>query len=64
MYLCPIPNGFRDRTVTLYSSLDALGRATRHVLTRVVKCIDVDGEIFEYVLYCTSYTIPTLSFEQ
>jgi hypothetical protein len=26
-------------------------RATRHVLTRVTKCIDVDGGIFEDVLY-------------
>jgi hypothetical protein len=26
-------------------------RATRHVLTRVAKCIDVDGGIFENVLY-------------
>jgi hypothetical protein len=30
---------------TLYS------RATRHVLTRVAKCIDIDGGIFETVLY-------------
>jgi hypothetical protein len=26
-------------------------RATRHVLTRVAKCIDVKGGIFENVLY-------------
>jgi hypothetical protein len=30
---------------------DALRRATRHVLTRVAKCIDVDGGIFENLLY-------------
>jgi hypothetical protein len=30
---------------------DALRRATRHVLTRIAKCIDVDGGIFENVLY-------------
>jgi hypothetical protein len=29
---------------------DALRRATRHVLTRVAKWIDVDGEIFENIL--------------
>jgi hypothetical protein len=29
---------------------DELRRATRHVLTRDAKCIDVDGEIFENVL--------------
>jgi hypothetical protein len=40
-----IPNGFRDRAISLYR------RATRHVLTRVAKCIDVDGGIFENVLY-------------
>jgi hypothetical protein len=46
--MCPIPNGFRDRDISTYSSLDALRRATR--LTRVAKCIDVDGGIFENVI--------------
>jgi hypothetical protein len=41
MYMCPIPNRFRDRAISLYR------RATRHVLTRVAKCIDVDGGIFQ-----------------
>jgi hypothetical protein len=45
MYMCPIRNGFRDRAISRYR------RATRHVLTRVAKCIDVDGGIFESVLY-------------
>jgi hypothetical protein len=45
--MCAIPNGFRDRAISLYK------RATRHVLTRVAKCIDVDGEIF-YVK-CTNF---------
>jgi hypothetical protein len=45
MYTCPILNGFRDRALSLYK------RATRHVLTRVAKCIDVDGGIFGNVLY-------------
>jgi hypothetical protein len=49
MYMCPIPNGFRDTAILLYSTL--YRRATRHVLTRVAKCIDVDGGIFENVLY-------------
>jgi hypothetical protein len=49
MHMCPIPNGFRDRASSLYSTL--YRRATRHVLTRVAKCIDVDGGIFENVLY-------------
>ena len=29
---------------------DALKRKTRHVLTGVAKCIDVDGGIFEHLL--------------
>jgi hypothetical protein len=45
MYTCPIPNGFRGRAISLYR------RATRHVLTRVAKCIDADGGIFVNVLY-------------
>jgi hypothetical protein len=45
MYMCHIPNGFRDTAVSLYK------RATRHVLTGGAKCIDVDGGIFEKVLY-------------
>jgi hypothetical protein len=45
MYMRPILNGFRDRAISLYR------RATRHVLTRVGKCIDVDGGIFENILY-------------
>ena len=30
---------------------NALRRTTRHVFTRVAKCIDVDGGIFEHLLY-------------
>jgi len=29
---------------------DALRRTKRHVFTRVAKCIDVDGGIFEHLL--------------
>ena len=29
---------------------DALRRKTRHLFTRVGKCIDVDGGIFEHLL--------------
>jgi hypothetical protein len=45
VYMCPIPNGFRDRAISLYR------RATRHVLTRVAKCTVVAGGIFGNVLY-------------
>jgi hypothetical protein len=45
VYVSPIPNGYRDRTTALYR------RATRHVLTRVAKCIDAVGGISENVLY-------------
>jgi hypothetical protein len=54
MYMCPIPNGFRDRAISLYSytaHCTLYRRATRHVLTRVAKCIDVDGGFFENALY-------------
>jgi hypothetical protein len=39
-------------------AVETLGRATRHVLTLVAKCIDVGGGIFENVLYyvnCTNF---------
>jgi hypothetical protein len=45
VHICPTPNGFRNRAISLYR------RATRHVLTRVAKCIEVEGGIFENVLY-------------
>jgi hypothetical protein len=49
MYMYPFPNGFRDRGISLCSTL--YRRATRHVLARVAKYIDADGGIFENVLY-------------
>jgi hypothetical protein len=45
MYMCPIPHGFRGTALSLYR------RATRHIITRVAKCIDVDGGIVKNVLY-------------
>jgi hypothetical protein len=45
--MCLIPNGFRDKAISLYR------RATRPA-----KCTDVDGETFENVLYnvnCTNF---------
>jgi hypothetical protein len=55
IYMCSIPNGFRDRAMDVISRIkerqDALRRATRHVLTRVAKCIDVEGGIFENILF-------------
>jgi hypothetical protein len=48
MYMCPIPNRFRDRAISLYSAL--YRRETRRVLTRVAKCIYVYGGIFENVI--------------
>jgi hypothetical protein len=51
MYMRSIPNGFRDRATDVIARIkerqDALRRATRHVLTRVAKCIDVDGGLLE-----------------
>jgi hypothetical protein len=60
--MCPVPNGFRVRAMDAIASVeerqDALSRVTRHVLTRVAKCTDVDGGIFENVLHrvcCTNF---------
>jgi hypothetical protein len=52
MYMCPIPNGVRDRAILLCNVLCTLyRRATRRVLTRTAKCIDFDGKICENILY-------------
>jgi hypothetical protein len=56
MYMCPIPHGFLDIHFTAHCTLYTL--ATRHVHTRVAMWIDVDGGIFENVLYkvnCTNF---------
>jgi hypothetical protein len=45
IYMYSISKSFRNRAISLYR------RATRHVLTRIAKCADVDGGIFENVLY-------------
>jgi hypothetical protein len=51
--MCPILHS-RDRAISYYrrhkEGQDALRRATRHVLTRVAKCIESDGGIFENLL--------------
>jgi hypothetical protein len=39
-----------DAIACIKERQDELRRATRHVLTRVAKCIDVDGGIFENLL--------------
>jgi len=39
-----------DVIASIKKGKDALRRAIRHVLTRVAKCIDNDGGIFENVL--------------
>jgi hypothetical protein len=60
MDMCPIPNGFRDRAMDVIARIkerqDALNRATRHVLTRIAKCTDVDGGIFRNVLHQVNCT--------
>jgi hypothetical protein len=53
MYICPILNSFQDRAMSLYRG------TTRHALTRVTKCIDVEGGIFEKY-----YPVPTLLLQQ
>ena len=39
-----------DVTARIKARQDALRRVTRHVLTRVAKCTDVDGGIFENII--------------
>jgi hypothetical protein len=39
-----------DATALIKERQNELRRATRHVLPRVAKCIDVDGGIFENLL--------------
>jgi hypothetical protein len=69
--MCPIPNGFRDRAIWLYSGLawapssvlpsrpaSPLSEACKSVWS--LSCTDVDGVIFEHLLQ----TVPTLSLEQ
>jgi hypothetical protein len=51
-------SGIEPATFRLVAQYTVQRRATRHVLTRVPKCIDVDGGIFENVLYyvnCTKF---------
>jgi hypothetical protein len=51
IYMCYIPNSVRDRAISLYSALYTVQTNNTHVLTRVAKCIEVDGEILENVLH-------------
>ena len=51
-----LPDLIMDVIARINEGQDALGRATRHVLARVAKCVDVDGVIFENVLYYVSCT--------
>ena len=51
-----------DHTMDVIASItecqDELRRETRHVLTRVAKCIDIEGGIFENALHqvnCTNF---------
>jgi hypothetical protein len=48
MYMCPIPNGFRDTDIsyTVHCKM-----SNTHALTQVVECTDADGVIFENLLY-------------
>jgi hypothetical protein len=45
-----------DVIASIKERQDALKPATRHVLTRVANCIDVDGGMFENVLYWVNCT--------
>jgi len=45
-----------DDIASIKVRYDALRRATRHDLTRVAKCMAVDGGILDNVLYRVKYT--------
>jgi hypothetical protein len=45
-----------DDIDSIKESCDALRPAPRHVLTRVAKCMAVDGGILDNVLYWVEYT--------
>jgi hypothetical protein len=51
MYMCPIPNGFRDAAISQYSTLCTVQTSNTPCPHRVAKCTDVDGGIFENILY-------------
>jgi hypothetical protein len=52
MYMCPIPNGFRDRAILLYTIQYTRHRTDeQHAMSSQELRIDVDGGIFENVLY-------------
>jgi hypothetical protein len=51
---CVALYGFQGRATDVIARIkeiqEALRRATRHVLTRAAKCINLDGGIFENIL--------------
>jgi hypothetical protein len=49
-YMGRLLDRIMDAIVRIKERQDELRRATRHVLTRVAKFIDVDGGIFENLL--------------
>jgi hypothetical protein len=51
-----------DVIVRIKERVDALRRETRHNLTRIAKCIDVDCGILK--MYYARYTVLTLSLKQ
>jgi hypothetical protein len=55
MFMCHIPNAFRDRAMEVIARIkerqNALRRATRQVVTGISKFINIYGGIFENVLY-------------
>jgi len=45
-----LPVNIQDVIACIKERQDALRQTTRHVFTRVTKCIDIDGKIFEQLL--------------
>jgi hypothetical protein len=50
-----LPDCIMDAIGRIKESQDELRRATLHVLTRVAKCNDIDGGIFENLLQTNKF---------
>jgi predicted metal-dependent peptidase len=65
IYVCPIPTGFWSKIMVVIVRIkerqDALRGETRHVLTRITKCIDADGRIFQNVINRANIVIWTIN---
>jgi hypothetical protein len=57
MYICPIPNGFRDRAISLYSSKIVIKKETLHTVSNT-GCIVHVTKLVQLTKYNTLLKIP------